>query len=115
MLVIGEVMLLVGDTGSIYVFMGVNIHVIVEYVVTIALAIYIYSFRNEMQSFSLNGHMMHENEGSVDVCGSSGSGHDDDCLYTPVGSGDVCQKSRNKLGADDSLSTSMSSPLLGHA
>ena len=55
MLVIGEVMMIIGSSGSLFIMVGVNIHVIVEYVVTIAVAIYIFSFRNDMRYFSVTG------------------------------------------------------------
>ena len=63
MLIIGEIMLMVGDQDSIYVFLGVNNHVVVEYVVTVALAFYIYSFRNDVNQFSLSGHFCHDHKG----------------------------------------------------
>jgi hypothetical protein len=54
MLVVGEA-LTFSDVSHLLNLIGINIHVVVEYVVTVALALYIFSFRNDMSSFSLAG------------------------------------------------------------
>ena len=59
MLVIGQSMKSFGD-ADIYTMIDINMHVIVEYVVTFSLAVYIFSFRNDARLCTLSSRYNYE-------------------------------------------------------
>jgi hypothetical protein len=96
MLVSGEMMMFFGN-ADIYTLIGVNIHVIVEYVVTIALAIYIFSFRNDLRQFSLTGNFKDSTTTTTYTCTATMPAASDSERHLADGGDDSCSSLTSPL------------------